>query len=528
MNRGVIELGHLIRSFREERNLTQRELAQAIKSNRSAIALMEQGRRLLNADNLRDVSQYLGIPDSVVAPFMSPALQSRRNKVAPEPASFTPFQVLCVSGISGSGKTTLAEVIARTFRIERIGSHPAGRAYLPDLANNPDRWAFEAQVAFLVTKSSQIRDKLDKRESLIVERWIEEDIMIYERLFKELGAIDPRSHETFQQVSNLARDLLPPWDIDQPIPEYYFYCECSAETALKRVQARGRLDSRLHSIEYLGRSKQLYEEWLKNLHGPEVYVLNTDTSDLSKPGVIEEVFRDIQWVLTHDLRNPQLPLFDSGPISGNGHLQHIRPVRQDQWSKISKTRRKAITSASPLITPVAYLAAPFSGRDVIQAEVEAQNYLFEISPGHGIIPRYGFRNGLLGIERALSKFGLSVLLPHRDVNEWGRKHLTPHEAMRECTHHVSTCDLFVGILGNSCGAHYEFGIASAYGKPCILIEVEEISSSFLASGVSALMKSQDLIHLSCKRLKDAEGLLLNSPNVSEFIERHLGSGISLP
>src|SRR5688572_1294691 len=101
MNRGVVELGHLIRSFREARHLTQRELAREVSSTRTAIALMEQGRRLLDAEDLRAVSSCLDIPESVVAPFMSPAFQSRRNKVAPQPAAFVPFRILCLSGISG-------------------------------------------------------------------------------------------------------------------------------------------------------------------------------------------------------------------------------------------------------------------------------------------------------------------------------------------------------------------------------------------------------------------------------------------
>ena len=102
---------------------------------------------------------------------------------------------------------------------------------------------------------------------------------------------------------------------------------------------------------------------------------------------------------------------------------------------------------------MAYLAAPFSGQDTAQPGLGSQSFLFEIPLGHGVIPRAGFRNVLLGLERALSSLGISVLLPHRDVNEWGRKHLTPDEAMRQCTDHVSASDLFVGILGNSCGAH---------------------------------------------------------------------------
>jgi deoxyadenosine/deoxycytidine kinase/DNA-binding XRE family transcriptional regulator len=517
MNRGVIELGHLIRSFREERRLTQRELALEVSSTRTAIALMEQGRRLLDAETLRRLRQYLNIPEAIVIPFMSPALQSRRNTVAPEPASFIPFRILCLSGISGSGKSTLADVIARTFGVERIGSHPTGKAYLQDLAANQDRWAFEAQVAFLVTKTFQIREKLDLDHSLVVERWIDEDILIYERLFEEMGAIKGRSHDTFQQVSALARSLLPP-------PEYHIYCECRVETAFKRVHTRDRPDLKLHSREYIARSKELYDLWLEKADGPEIYVLNTDISDLSKPGVIEEVFREIQWVLTHDYSDPQMSLFDSGPNSGS-RLKHLQPFRAHRWSQLVKSRRK-LAATSPLVAPVAYLAAPFSGQDTIQNNGGQQSALFEIASGHGIIPRSGFRQELLGIERALQAHGLSVLLPHRDVNEWGRKQLKPDEAMRACTHHVSTCDLFVGVLGNSCGAHYEFGTAFASGKPCILIETEDFSSSFLASGVSVL-ESDDLIHLQVPHLRDVEDVIRSSVSVQNFIGRHLGRGVML-
>jgi deoxyadenosine/deoxycytidine kinase/nucleoside 2-deoxyribosyltransferase len=425
--------------------------------------------------------------------------------------------VLCVSGISGSGKTSLAEVIARTFGIERLGSHPTGRAYLQDLARNQERWAFEAQVAFLVSKTSQIRQKLDRGEPMVVERWIDEDILVYERLFEETGAIGPRGQETFKELGDLARDLLQP-------PEYHFYCECSADTAYDRTHKRKRSDSRLHTLDYIRRSKELYENWLDRVHGPEVYILNTDASDLSKPGVIEEVFREVQWVLTHDLSDPQIPLFDEVPSSRD--LKHIRPYHSERWSPMIKTRRKVMLSASPLVAPVAYLAAPFSGRDTIHGNGDSQATLFEIEAGHGIIPRSGFRNDLLGIERALRQLGLSVLLPHRDVNEWGRKQLRPDEAMRECTHHVSSCDLFVGLLGNSCGAHYEFGLALAAGKPCILIQTDELSSSFLADGASTL-ESDDVIVVRCKRLRDAEQLLETSMEIRNFVERQVGREISL-
>lgn len=514
MNRGVIELGRQIRSFRNSAGITQHELADQLRISRSAIALMEQGRRLLAVDSLKSVAEFLTIPQELVQPFMSPALQRRRNKTTLEPSSFVPFNIMCVSGISGSGKTTLAEVVARSFAIPQIGSHPTGRAYLKDLSNNSDRWAFEAQVAFLVSKTFQIHQMLEGGRSIVVERWIDEDIQVYERLFEEVGSIDGRGQDTFRLVGQLADTIV-------SSPEYRIYCRCDVETALSRINSRGRADSRLHSREFMERSKQLYEAWLQDAAGPETYILDTDESDLKKPGIIEEVFRDIQMMLTHNYSDPQGSLFDLEMVAKAENLKHLRPYHPDRWSPLVKTRRKSITAASPLVAPIAYVAAPFTGQDTVAVSESTQSTLFGDVSTHGVIPRAGFRNELLGIERALANFGIAALIPHRDVNEWGKKQLAPEEAMRACTDHVSACDLFVGILGNSCGAHYEFGIATTAGKPCVVLAIRDFPQSFLAGG-AGILESDDVIVLECPTLRSIEETLQSSEKVRLFIDRHLG------
>lgn len=460
---------------------------------------------------LTSVAAFLGIPTSLIEPFLSTAIQEHRHKTRRAAASSAPFSILCVSGVSGSGKTTLSDVLVRSYTASRVGSDAHGRRYLDDLSSDAERWAFETQVAFLVSKASEIRKLIAEGTAAVVERWIDEDISVYERYFHERGTIDQRSHETFQRIAKATVASLPP-------PEFVLYCRCSAETAIARTHSRRRGDAALHSDSYIRDTLHLYDEWLDTLEGPEVYVLDTDYSDLSTPGVLQAVFGEVQWALTNKVHDPQVSLFDEDGRTPQ-KLTHLRPYKPARWSRRTKSEALSVRLATPLLSPLAYIAAPFTGFDTRIENDQRQQNLFGSQRPHGIIPRGGFRLDLLAIERALSSIGFSVILPHRDVNGWGQKTMTPEAAMKACTDHVAATDLFVGVLGRSCGAHYEFGLAYAQGKPCIILSIEDLSRSFLAGGVDVLA-SPDVLHIVLTSLREAESVL-SGQEVREFLSRSL-------
>lgn len=62
-------LGVLVRSHREQMNLTQEALAETCGTNRSAVAHLEQGLRVPKADVLTRISGHLGIPGRFWEPF---------------------------------------------------------------------------------------------------------------------------------------------------------------------------------------------------------------------------------------------------------------------------------------------------------------------------------------------------------------------------------------------------------------------------------------------------------------------------
>jgi transcriptional regulator with XRE-family HTH domain len=71
MTASLRELGEYVRAAREERSLSQEDLATAAgpRVNRTAVALLEQGRRLPPAAALSAICQHLGVPKSFWEPL---------------------------------------------------------------------------------------------------------------------------------------------------------------------------------------------------------------------------------------------------------------------------------------------------------------------------------------------------------------------------------------------------------------------------------------------------------------------------
>ena len=70
-------LGVLLRSHREQKGLTQDDVAAACKTNRSAVAHLEQGLRLPKPEILRRICEHLQVPSRFWEPFTRPESAQR-------------------------------------------------------------------------------------------------------------------------------------------------------------------------------------------------------------------------------------------------------------------------------------------------------------------------------------------------------------------------------------------------------------------------------------------------------------------
>jgi len=508
MPSSVRRFGEIVKAFRQEARLTQAELASALggRINRSRVAHLEQGIRLPSVRQLEAICHRLSIPESLWRSFAQTlvARDSRRSLSAS-----LPFCVVAVAGVSGSGKSTLARQLARALNFGYVAESPLGKKYLKDLAADPARWAFDTQMAFLAGKALQLMEAVDSQRSVVVDRSLSEDVDVYARHFAGTGLFDARSAEAYTLIAQHFLSSLPP-------PDVVIYCLCSQEVAALRVIERDRGDTSHHTPEFASAIWAQYQTWLQRQQSePHLYYLNTEEHDVRETQVAEDVALDVLGLVTNLVDEAlQLTLFEeAAPI---GEPQRFRRLQPADGTTAQRYHGPLGLELPRQPAPMCYVAGPFSG---MTSPEPPDGALLPIQATHGRIQPGEYRRLLLRIDSTLREAGLATLLPHRDVNRWGRKVVSPKEAMLACTRAVEACDLFVGILGGSPGAHYEFGLARGLGKPSLLIECAELESSFLASGVSVL-DSPDVLTVS---MASAEMVvaLLKSQAVRAFIARHV-------
>jgi hypothetical protein len=149
---------------------------------------------------------------------------------------------------------------------------------------------------------------------------------------------------------------------------------------------------------------------------------------------------------------------------------------------------------------------------------ETAGVLVEVAAPHGILPRGGYRYRIEAVARALRELGIHSFLPHRDINLWGKRHLSPSQVVDACTQYVFEADVFVGILGASQGSHYEFGLAHGSRKPSVVIQCDELKPSFISQGITEQMAS--VLVLRCATLADIPSVIM-SKQTRSFLSRYI-------
>jgi deoxyadenosine/deoxycytidine kinase len=434
-----------------------------------------------------------------------------------------PAFFMAMSGLQASGKSTLAKTLARRLGWSYIAESMAAKQYLDDFFKNPKELAFETQLAFLCNKALLILQKLHRGENIILDRTLYEDCYIFGKYWKDRGDITDRDFQTYTALAKHFLEEIPP-------PDLIIYSTCSLKVAETRIVERNRLSGGSKSYQnkyppdHLKDILGLYKKWVKGYRDGAIYSIDSEAYDFRDRQVVDKIYSEIaDLISTAQATNDQLDLF-SGSARVAVHSSPIPKIlRRISDVKSNLSTKKPFKEDVPNqnwnpVSPYAYIAAPFTTVAVDQSLKTDKSELFNLPPPHGRINRGAFRNCLLATARAMRGLGLNTLLPHRDVNQWGKKILTPKKVFELCTRHVSQCDLFVGVLGNSVGAHYEFGLAAGLDKPIILVHCAELNDSFMSQGVST--DSKNNLVLECDRLKEVPRLLKSKP-VKDFIRRNL-------
>ncbi|MCB0076741.1 MAG: deoxynucleoside kinase [Anaerolineales bacterium] len=172
---------------------------------------------------------------------------------------------LTVEGVIGVGKTTLATLLQPTFDARLMLEQFEDNPFLAAFYDEPERYAFQTQVVFLLSRYRQQREitALAGRLPLITDYLFAKD-----RLFARLNLAGP-SWETYVELHNALAEQI-------AMPDLVIYLRASVDTLMDRIAQRGRSYEQTMSRDYITRLSAAYDDYFARYEPDHLLVVETD------------------------------------------------------------------------------------------------------------------------------------------------------------------------------------------------------------------------------------------------------------
>ncbi len=137
------------------------------------------------------------------------------------------------------------------------------------------------------SRFSQIVKIKEGNTSVIQDRTIYEDSVIFAANLIDMGLMSPRDYENYTGLFNLMSSLIAP-------PDLLIYLRASVPTLVRQIEMRGREYESGIRLDYLRRLNERYEGWIRNYTESNLLIVDVDKNDFIKDkrnlsGVIDKV-----------------------------------------------------------------------------------------------------------------------------------------------------------------------------------------------------------------------------------------------
>lgn len=206
---------------------------------------------------------------------------------------------ITIEGVIGVGKTSLARLLQESFDARLVLEAFEENPFLSDFYADPERYAFQTQIFFLLSRYRQQREMggIDlKAETIVADYTFQKDA-----LFAQLNLIGDEL-ETYYQVHRALAERI-------PTPDLTVYLQVSTDIAMKRITMRDRPYERQMSRAYIERLNQTYDSYFHRSQKMSVLTVDSDTLDfVAHTDHLEQIENRIREALGISPFQPQLPL----------------------------------------------------------------------------------------------------------------------------------------------------------------------------------------------------------------------------
>ncbi len=198
----------------------------------------------------------------------------------------TELRHIAIEGVIGVGKTTLAAMLGDTLSakvvLERFEENP----FLKDFYRDPDRYAFQTQIFFLLTRYKQQRElfQADLFHRFLVTDYIFEKDKIFAYL--NLQDEELKLYETL--VSSIEHSI--------PTPDLVVYLQSSVPRLMTNIRRRARSYETEMSEQYIKDLNEAYNYFFFRYKSTPLLIVNSTEIDFVNnreeyEDLVKEIFR---------------------------------------------------------------------------------------------------------------------------------------------------------------------------------------------------------------------------------------------
>lgn len=189
------------------------------------------------------------------------------------------YRYIAVEGNIGSGKTTLAIKLSKQFDarlvLEEFGENP----FLAKFYEDPKRYAFPLELAFLADRYQQLKDILNVPE-LFQQKIVSDYIFPKTKIFAKIN-LEQSEYELFAKMAEILR-------LELAKPDLLIYLNSSVEHLQRNIKSRGRNYEQQIQDEYLQKLNEGYHQYLQQ-EAIKVLHINSENADFRKPEIFAKI-----------------------------------------------------------------------------------------------------------------------------------------------------------------------------------------------------------------------------------------------
>lgn len=196
------------------------------------------------------------------------------------------IKYIAIEGVIGAGKTSLTARLSQTLGARANYEEFEKNPFLEDFYSDPDRYAFQTQLFFLMSRYKQQQElhQLDLFHGMIVSDYL----FAKDRIFATLNLSD-KEMKLYDGIAKIMeKDIVK--------PDLVIYLQASTKNLMEYIRKRNRKMEKSISEEYIQALNDLYNNFFFHYSETPLLVINTDEIDFVHN---ENDYKDILYEINH-------------------------------------------------------------------------------------------------------------------------------------------------------------------------------------------------------------------------------------